>query len=47
MSWMAVRLFSSPFLLAMFVGNIVPMIMVAGAANMDAYHSTLLVSALS
>lgn len=30
-------------LLAMFVGNIVPMILVANAAGMDAYHSTLLI----
>ena len=30
-------------LLAMFVGNIVPMILVASAANMDSYYSTLLI----
>lgn len=30
-------------LLAMFVGNIVPMILVANAAGMDSYHATLLI----
>lgn len=30
-------------LLAMFVGNIVPMILVANAAEMDSYHATLLI----
>ena len=30
-------------LLAMFVGNIVPMILVAGEARLDSYYSTLLI----